>query len=75
MYRYRRINAADEVEDTRFKDGMSNLKDDFDYLLSTLDKLDRDGKTDEAIAIIVSVSSAIDSTINQGASEVQSEAN
>lgn len=42
MKRY--VKAADETEDRRLADMIDSLEDDFDYIISGLEKLDRDGK-------------------------------
>ena len=41
MKRLSRITSAEE--DSKLQDAISDLKDDFDYILSGLDKLDRSG--------------------------------
>ena len=41
MKRLSRITSAEE--DSKLQDTISDLKDDFDYIISGLDKLDRSG--------------------------------
>lgn len=48
----RQIIAA-EGEDTRLEDMMDVLEDDFDYIISGLDKLNRDGRESRADGISV----------------------
>lgn len=57
----RRIVASEEVEDTRVKDMSDLLKDDFNYLLDSFDKLSRMGRVSEALDII----DVLDECINQ----------
>lgn len=57
------ITAADAEKDTRFDDGYSALKDDFNYLLDGLEKLDRENATLEALRIIDELSRSIDDAI------------
>lgn len=40
----RMITSADATEDTRLADIIDQLEDDFDYIISGLEKLDRDGR-------------------------------
>ena len=70
------IKAADENVDTRLDDALSDLKDDFDYALSGLEKLGRDGanSSNDALAIAETLSNSIQSTIDQIAGAVSSPA-
>ena len=70
------IKAADENVDTRLDDALSDLKDDFDYALSGLDKLGRDGanSSNDALAIAETLSNSIQSTIDQIAGAVSAPA-
>lgn len=70
------IKAADENVDTRLDDALSDLKDDFDYALSGLEKLGRDGvnSSNDALAIAETLSNSIQSTIDQIASAVSAPA-
>lgn len=59
--------AADD--DTALKDALDKLSDDFDYLVSSIEKLERDGVTRADILQIISnfnnnIQSAIDECIN-----------
>lgn len=59
--------AADD--DTAVKDALDKLSDDFDYLVSSIEKLERDGVTRSDILQIISnfnnnIQSAIDECIN-----------
>lgn len=72
MYRYRNVSgASDDTDDSRLEDGMSNLKDDFNYLMDTLDKLDRDGQREKAIQIMTSVDDTINNIISSAVTEVE----
>ena len=66
------IKAADETTDTRLDDALSDLKDDFDYAISGLEKLGRDGAnaSNSALAIAETLSNNIQSTLDQIASAV-----
>ena len=66
------ITAAETEKDTRFEDGLSALKDDFDYLLDGLDKLDRDNATLEALEIINEVNNSVNGAIGQVSKILQS---
>ena len=67
------IMAAEESEkDTRFDDGYSALKDDFNYLLDGLEKLDRETATLEALEIMDEVSIAINDAIANVANSMPS---
>nr|DAE87783.1 MAG TPA: hypothetical protein [Caudoviricetes sp.] len=70
------IKAADENVDTRLDDALSDLKDDFDYALSGLEKLGRDGanSSNDALAIAETLSNSIQSTIDQIAGAVSAPA-
>lgn len=62
------IEAAAE-DDTAVKDALDKLSDDFDYLVSSIEKLERDGVTRADILQIISnfnnnIQSAIDECIN-----------
>lgn len=71
MYKYKRVTAADEdVQDTRFDDGMSSIKDDFDYLVNTFDKMNRDGATDQALELMEQIHTTINDIIESAVSEV-----
>lgn len=71
MYRYRKVTGASEDTDSRLEDGMSELKDDFDYLMDTLDKLNRDGSREQAIQIMMSVKDSINNVISNAVTEVE----
>lgn len=70
MYKYRKSVTAAEGDDTRFEDGMSLLKDDFDYLMETFEKMDRDGSKERAIELMSQTHQSIDDVISQATSEV-----
>lgn len=65
------VQAAEGTEDTRFADGMDMIKDDFDYLCETFEKLDRDGNTERTIALMSSLHDHINSVISEAVSEVE----
>lgn len=66
------IKAADETTDTRLDDALSDLKDDFDYAISGLEKLGRDGAnaSNSALAIAETLSNNIQDTLDQIANSV-----
>lgn len=66
------IEAADENTDTRLDDALSDLKDDFDYAISGLEKLGRDGAnaSNSALAIAETLSNNIQATLDQIAGAV-----
>lgn len=54
MKRLRRpISAAEATEDTRLDDAMDGLKDDFDYILSGLEKLGRSGAAEMNDGLVI----------------------
>lgn len=69
MYLYRKITAA-EGDDTRFEDGMSAVKDDFDYLMETFDKMNRDGGKEKAIELMSQVHQMVNDITSQAVTEV-----
>lgn len=73
----RSIKAAEgETMDDRLDQALSDLKDDFDYAISGLEKLGRDGanSSNDALAIAETLSNSIQSTIDQIASAVSAPA-
>lgn len=67
------VNAAEgETIDDRLDQSLSDLKDDFDYAVSGLEKLGRDGanSSNDALAIAETLSNSIQSTIDQIAGAV-----
>lgn len=69
MYRFKKVTAA-ESDDTRFEDGMSSIKDDFEYLMDTFDKLDRDGNKEKALELIAQTHQFINDAISRATTEV-----
>lgn len=70
---YRCIKATeDEAQDTRFEDGMSDLKDDFNYMMDSFDKMSREGRKDKALSLIEYASNAVNEAIAQSAKEFTS---
>lgn len=67
------VAAAADNNTEAFENALSDLEDDFDYLLSGLDKLSRDGKETQRIAynIILTASEAINNCIAQIADSVE----
>lgn len=63
----RAIRAADTAEDTRLDDAVSDLEDDFDYILSGLDKLGRSGATgiNDGLVIAEKLQSTLQAVIKQ----------
>lgn len=73
----RSIKAAEgETVDDRLDQALSDLKDDFDYAISGLEKLGRDGAnaSNDALAIAETLSNSIQATIDQIASAVSAPA-
>lgn len=71
MYKYKKsIMSADDTQDTRLEDVMSELKDDFDYMMDTFDRMDRNGLREDAIQMASSihetVNQVIDSAVQEG---------
>lgn len=67
------VKAAEgETMDDRLDQALSDLKDDFDYAISGLEKLGRDGanSSNDALAIAETLSNSIQSTIDQIAGAV-----
>ena len=65
---FRKIQAADEGKpaiEEAVEEAMDNLSEDFDYAVSGLEKLYREGEYQQALAIIDSVSTAINDAIAQ----------
>ena len=58
----KQIIAAKENEDTRLEDMLDVLEDDFDYILSGLDKLNREGREsrEEGISIAQQLHESLD---------------
>lgn len=52
----RRIIAANDG-DSKLQDMISDLKDDFDYILSGIERLDRTGSSGEALTLAEDMSS------------------
>lgn len=65
MYRCIKAASSDE-QDTRFDDSMSNLKDDFSYLMDTFDKMNREGNAEQALPVIDYVSQCVNEAIATG---------
>lgn len=61
--------SAEDVEDTRLEDVMSNLKDDFNYMMDTFDRMDRNGLREDAIQIASSIHQTINEVINSAVQE------
>lgn len=68
--------AENETMDDRLDQALSDLKDDFDYAISGLEKLGRDGanSSNDALAIAETLSNSIQSTIDQIAGAVSAPA-
>lgn len=65
---FKKIQAADEGKpaiEEAVEEAMDNLSEDFDYAVAGLEKLYRDGDYQQALAIIDSVSSAVNDAIAQ----------
>lgn len=68
--------AENETIDDRLDQALSDLKDDFDYAISGLEKLGRDGanSSNDALAIAETLGNSIQSTIDQIAGAVSAPA-
>ena len=69
----RRIFSASESgSDDRFDEAISELKDDFDYIISGLERLDRQGAngSNDALMIAENISSNLQSHIDEIANHV-----
>lgn len=65
---FKKVTAADEGKpaiEEAVKEAMDTLADDFDYASAGLEKLYRDGDYQQALAIIDSLSAAINTAIAQ----------
>lgn len=71
MYRCVKAASSDE-QDTRFDDSMSDLKDDFSYLMDTFDKMNREGNAEQALPVIEYVSQCVNQAIEEGYKEFES---
>ena len=70
MYKYRKsVMSSDEVEDTRLEDVMSNLKDDFNYMMDTFDRMDRNGLREDAVKMASSIHQTINEVIDSAVQE------
>lgn len=73
IYSTKPIKAASEDDkDAIFKDKMNQLNDDFDYIQSGLDKLNRSGMTNEADTIINNLGMQFQSIIADVADQITS---
>lgn len=68
------ITAADAGENEALDNAISSLKDDFDYAVSGLEKLGRDGAnaSNQALAIAETLNGNIQAAIDQIANSVTS---
>lgn len=64
--------ASEDDKDAIFNDKMDQLKDDFDYIQSGLDKLNRSGMTNEADTIINNLGMQFQSIIADVADQITS---
>lgn len=69
----RPITAAEMDEDTRLKDTIDILEDDFSYAIAGLEKLGRGSKTDYDAALVAAngLQSALNQVISKIAGDVQ----
>lgn len=66
--RYRKITAADEeeFEDPRINEAddlQARVEDDFDYVITGIERLGREGLLDEAISLLNTLADTLDSAI------------
>ena len=64
--------ASKDDKDAMFKDKMDQLKDDFDYIQSGLEKLNRSGMSNEADTIINNLGMQFQSIIADVADQITS---
>lgn len=64
--------ASEDDKDVIFKDKMNQLSDDFDYIQSGLEKLNRSGMTNEADTIINNLGMQFQSIIADVADQITS---
>lgn len=64
--------ASEDDKDAIFKDKMNQLNDDFDYIQSGLEKLNRSGMTNEADTIINNLGMQFQSIIADVADQITS---
>lgn len=64
--------ASEDDKDVIFKDKMDQLNDDFDYIQSGLEKLNRSGMTNEADTIINNLGMQFQSIIADVADQITS---
>lgn len=64
--------ASEDDKDVIFKDKMNQLSDDFDYIQSGLEKLNRSGMTNEADTIINDLGMQFQSIIADVADQITS---
>lgn len=64
--------ASEDDKDAIFKDKMNQLKDDFDYIQSGLEKLNRSGMSNEADNIINNLGMQFQSIIADVADQITS---
>ena len=64
--------ASEDDKDAIFKDKMNQLSDDFDYIQSGLEKLNRSGMTNEADTIINNLGMQFQSIIADIADQITS---
>ena len=62
--------ASEDDKDAIFKDKMNQLSDDFDYIQSGLEKLNRSGMTNEADTIINNLGMQFQSIIADVADQI-----
>lgn len=67
------ISAAEAADDTRLKDAIDMLEDDFDYAIAGLEKLGRSGRSnyENAVSIANTFSAAVAQVIDKIADEIQ----
>lgn len=68
----RLITAAESKPDNIFDDALSDLKEDFDYVVSGLEKLSRSGAnaSQDALAIIENISNDLSASISDIADRI-----
>lgn len=67
------IKSADDIEEITLDDKIDECKDNFDYITSGIEYLDRSGKTDIAESIVDRLNNVLQEVIDATSGEISSE--
>lgn len=73
MMRYIKSAQAEEEKDTRYDDLLDSIKDDYDYLIDSFDKLNRAGKLDSVLAIMNDFSNTLNDYVDNSIAEIRAD--